>query len=100
MTKEYKLQFKVFGKLLWVCIFALLYGLGGIEFKFIRRFIAPVWLGGGMYLFSKDWRTLLQVPLLMGSLSLGYGAELFWIKVAKRAIYGFINGLTNITHRS
>ena len=98
MESEYKLQIKVFIKLLWVCGFALLYGLGGVEYKWLRRFIAPLWLGGGMYLFSRDWRVFLQMPLLMFSLSLGYGAANFWLKVWKRLLFGFANGFTNITH--
>ena len=96
--KEYKLQFEAFFKLLWVCIFAMFYACGGIEYKFIRRFIAPVWLGGGMYLFSGDWRVFLQSIWLMASLSLGYGANSFWLKVGKRLIYGLANGFSAITH--
>lgn len=98
MNTEYKTQFKVLGKFLWVVVFAFLYALGGINFKWIRRFIAPVWLGGGMYLFSRDWRTLLQAPLMMFSLSMGYGAETFWAKIGRRLLFGFANGFTNITH--
>ena len=95
---EYKFQLRAFIKLLWVCGFALLYALGGIEYKFLRRFIAPLWLTSGMFLFSRDWRVFLQAPLLMFSLSLGYGASEFWIKMGRRLIFGLANGFTNITH--
>jgi hypothetical protein len=95
---EYKLQFRILGKFAWVVVFALLYALGGIHFKWIRRFIAPVWLGGGMYLFSRDWRVFLQVPLQFGALSMGYGADMFWEKIGRRLLFGFANGFTNITH--
>lgn len=98
MNSEYKIQLKSLYKLLWVVVFAFLYALGGIQFKWIRRFIAPVWLGGGMYLFSRDWRTLIQVPFMMVSLSLGYGADTLWEKVGRRLLFGFANGFTNITH--
>lgn len=98
MDKEYKVQFRQLLKLLWVVGFALLYALGGVEFKWLRRFIAPVWLGGGMYLFSRDWRVLLQAPLMMFSLSLGYGADAFWVKIGRRLLFGFANGFSNITH--
>jgi hypothetical protein len=98
MNKEYKVQFDVFTKLLWACIFALLYALGGIEFKWIRRFIAPVWLGGGLYLFSRDWRTLLQVPLLIAGLHMGYGADAFWHKVLRRFIAGLCLSSSNAIH--
>jgi len=98
MKDEYKLQLRMFVKLLWVCGFAFLYALGGIQFKWLRRFIAPAWLTGGMFLFSRDWRVFLQAPLLMAGLSLGYGAENFWPKVIKRFIFGAANGATAITH--
>lgn len=98
MNSEYKVQLRVLYKFLWVVVFALLYALGGINFKWIRRFIAPVWLGGGMYLFSRDWRVFIQVPFQMFTLSLGYGADTLWSKIGKRLIFGFANGFTNITH--
>lgn len=96
--REYKLQLKVFAKLLWVCGFALLYSFGGIEYKWLRRFMAPAVLTSGMFIFSRDWRVFLQAPLLMASLSLGYGAEASWAKIGRRFIYGLANGLTAITH--
>ena len=81
-----------------VCGFALLYALGGIEMKWLRRFVAPAVLTSGMFIFSRDWRVFLQAPFLMATLSLGYGADSFWIKISKRVIYGFANGFTAITH--
>jgi len=98
MSNEYKLQFRILGKFAWVVVFALLYALGGIHFKWIRRFVAPVWLGGGMYLFSRDWRVFIQVPFQMATLSMGYGADLFWEKIGRRLLFGFANGLPNLTH--
>lgn len=95
---EYKIQFKQLGKLLWVCSFALLYALGGIDNLWLRRYMAPCWLGLGMYLFSKDWRKLLQVPLLIGALHLGYGASELWQKIIKRFLFGFAAGFSSITH--
>lgn len=96
--QEYKLQLRTFLKLLWVCVFALLYALGGIQFKWLRRFVAPAVLTSGMFIFSHDWRVFLQAPLLMLSLSLPYGAENFWLKIGKRFIHGFANGSTAIAH--
>jgi hypothetical protein len=95
---EYKIQFKQLGRLLWVCGFALLYAWGGMEMKWLRRFIAPLWLGGGMYLFTRNWKSLLQIPLLIGSLHLGYGASAIWEKIIKRAVYGFAAGISSVTH--
>ena len=98
MNSEYKTQFRVLLKLLWVVVFACLYALGGIHDKWIRRFIAPLWLGGGMYWISKDWRTLLQIPFLIFGLHLGYGADKIALKLAKRAIVGFVLAGSNILH--
>lgn len=95
---EYKLQLRALVKLLWVVGFASLYALGGIEYKFLRRFIAPIWLCSGMFVFSRDWRVFLQAPLLMLTLSLGYGADLLWIKIGRRLLFGFANGFTAIVH--
>jgi hypothetical protein len=95
---EYKIQIKALFKLLWVVGFAFLYALGGIEHKEIRRFIAPIWLTSGMYLFSRDWRVFLQAPLLMATLSMGYGAEAFWVKVGRRLLFAFANAITAIVH--
>lgn len=97
---EYKLQLRALAKLFWVCGFGFLYAIGGIEHKEIRRFVAPIWLCSGMYLFSKDWKVFLQAPLLMVSLSLGYGADAFWAKIYKRAIFGLANSLTAFVHKN
>lgn len=96
--QEYKLQLKAIAKLLWVCGFALLYAFGGIEHKWLRRLAAPAVLTSGMFVFSRDWRVFLQMPLLMVSLSLGYGAEAFCVKISRRIIYGLANGSTAIAH--
>lgn len=97
---EYKLQFIAFGKTLWICVFALLYGIGGISKKWIRRFLGPLWMLGGVVLFSKiqgvfQWWILLYPVLLCASLHLGYGGtDNVWIKVRKRAIYGLALGVS------
>lgn len=94
LKDEYKKQFEALGRILWVVVFALLYGLGGIEYKFLRRFLAPLWLGGGLYLFSRDWRKCSQAFFLMGALHLGYGADAVLEKIARRAIFGAAAGIT------
>lgn len=83
---------------LGICvIFSVLYCLGGMEGaggKVLRRFIAPAVLAGGMFYFSRDWKSLLQLPLMFASLSLGYGADTTILKILKRALYGLANGAT------
>ncbi|MEI8350101.1 MAG: hypothetical protein WCI77_08095 [Candidatus Omnitrophota bacterium] len=96
MKSDYKLQFRFFFKLLWVCVFALLYSFGGIEFKWIRRFLAPVWLTLGMFTFSGNWKVIFYLPLQIAALHLGYGAEIVWQKVLKRLLYAFANAQASI----
>ena len=81
-------------KVLLVAGFATLYALGGMKGKWKRRFIAPVLLGIGIAGFTLWTNTfnawlLLCVPLLFGSLSLGYGGDKTSEKIRKRAIAGF-----------
>jgi len=96
---EINLQFLAFGKLIWATIFALLYGLGGISGKWKRRFIAPIWMMLGIFLFSKwtfNWSYwyLIYLPLLIASLHLGYGGtDNKWIKIRKRFLYGLALGV-------
>lgn len=84
-------------KLSIVCLFAILYCLGGTEGydKILRRFIAPTILCGGMFYFSRDWKSLLQLPFMFFSLALGYGASNIVWKIIKRGIFGIANGITS-----
>jgi hypothetical protein len=80
-----------------VCIFAILYCLGGMEGfdKVLRRFIAPTILVGGLFYFSRDWKSLIQLPFMFFSLALGYGAvDTIW-KIIRRLIFGIANGITS-----
>jgi len=84
----------------WIAfIFALLYCLAGSEefggLKWLRRFVAPTILCGGIFYFSKDWRALVSLPVMFLSLSLGYGSDIELWKVIKRGIYGLANGISS-----
>lgn len=97
---ERKYQWKVFIQCFVVIIFALLFSLGGLEGyeKWLRRFLAPTILIGGMYWSSRDLREILQLPFTFASLSLGYGADTLWSKILRRFIYGAANGVSfNLT---
>jgi len=86
---EYDIQFKEMGKLIiCVCGFSLLYALGGIHGKWIRRFVAPLYWSGTLWLFTRNWRVFVQGVLLMPALCLGYGATEFVKKLARRALFG------------
>jgi hypothetical protein len=95
VNSEKKLQFRILFKLLIAVAFAFLYAWGGMEFKFLRRIIAPAVLCGGMFLFSWNWRCLIQFPLMMITLSLGYGADSLIVKIVKRFIFGLANGTSS-----
>jgi len=96
MKQEKKLQVESLFRLLWVVVFAFLYAYGGIEMKWIRRFIAPVWLGGGLWLFSRNPWTLLQVPILSVGLHLGYGGTEVIQKIIKRSLFGLACGISPV----
>lgn len=81
-------------KLLIAGIFAVLYSLGGMEHKWLRRFLAPFILCGGTFYFSKDWRSLISFPVMCLSLSLGYGADETITKIIKRGVFGLANGIS------
>lgn len=88
----------VFIKLAIAVVFSTLWMLGGWgEFlegaKWLRRFVAPCVLGGGLYYFSRDWRSLVTAPILMIGASLGYGADETWLKVLKRGYCGVVLGV-------
>jgi hypothetical protein len=92
---EYTLQIISISKILWCTIFAGLYGFGGISNKWIRRFVAPFWIGIGIWLFgtlqnSFSFLQLLYPLLLSASLHIGYGGDDVITKIRRRAFYGFV----------
>ena len=92
---EYTLQLIAFLKLIWMAVFALWYGLGGINNKWVRRFIAPCWMMLGIFGFSQwqgTWNLwyLLFLPIAIGGLHNGYGASKLIDKIRRRAVYGLI----------
>lgn len=92
-----KQQFRdVLIKLAIISVCATLYCLGGMEGgpgKWARRFAMPFIMAGGMFWFSRDWKSLLTFPLLALGTSLGYGGtDQTWLKVIKRGYCGIILG--------
>jgi len=99
MSSEKKLQWIEASKVLWVIVFAFLYQYGGIEMKWIRRFIAPIVLCLGMFTYTRDWKSLLQAPLMMLTLCMGYGGtDQLWGKIVRRGTFGLCNGLSSCTN--
>jgi hypothetical protein len=80
-------------KITLVVICAILYRLGGQYNKAIRRFLMPVIYFLGVWGISvwlgvfNPWM-FISLPLFIGALSMGYGADDFWKKVQRRLIYG------------
>jgi hypothetical protein len=68
-----------------------------MEMKWLRRFLAPAILCGSAFLFSLDWRYLVQMPLMFITLSLGYGADNVIVKILKRALCGVTTGVSSST---
>ena len=81
--KEKKLQLKVYGRLLIACVFAGLYAWGGIENKWLRRFIAPL---------------IVQMPFQFLSLSVGYGGDELAIKLLRRFLFALSNSISFLPH--
>ena len=98
MKSEKKIQIEVYLRFLFVFVFAALYAWGGLENKWLRRFVAPGVLCGGMAIFARDWKCLIQAPLMMITLSMGYGAEDNGWKIVRRGIYGLANGFSSSTY--
>jgi len=95
MTSEKKTMLKVFLKALVVMVFAGLYAWSGMEMKWMRRFLAPAILCLSAFGFSRDWRYLVQMPVMFITLCLGYGADSVWLKILKRGIFGLTNGASS-----
>jgi len=92
-VSEDTLQWIQFLKLIWLAVFSILYGFGGVRGKWKRRFIAPVVLtlgivGASLWTQSFNVWYLLYMPLLAASFSIGYGADKTSEKIIKRGRAG------------
>lgn len=92
---EPNIQYLAAGKILWCGFYCLFYGLGGTEGfgKWIRRYVGPLWMGCGLWMFASFQGTfnawqLLYPLLLSASLHIGYGGDDTSTKIRKRFIYG------------
>lgn len=83
-------------KMLIVVICASLYAMGGTEGmggKWLRRFMAPAICGGTAVIITRDWLSLVKMPVLIIASHLGYGADSTVMKVFKRFYCGIAFGL-------
>ena len=94
---ELQLQLLAFFKIIAVAIYSLLYGLGGMYKKRIRRIGGAIWLMVAIGIIGYLQKTIslwyfLYPLLLMGASTIGYGADEFKEKIKKRALYGLASG--------
>lgn len=95
---EQTLQLIASLKIVWVALFSYFYGLGGINHKWLRRFLGAFWMGVGAVTFGCwqgvfQWWHLIYPVLSCMALHLGYGGDRVVIKISKRFIYGLCLGI-------
>ena len=98
---ENTLQWLQIVKFVPIAVFAGLYGFGGISGKWKRRYIAPFVFVFGLCLVSLwvgnfSWYYLLTYPLLVLSLSVGYGGDTLGEKLLKRSRYGALCAMASL----
>jgi len=93
-VSEKKLQFKTILAMLVVVLCASLYAWGGMEMKWLRRFVAPFSAAVFLAIINKDPLQLIKAPLLGLSSSIGYGADNVLLKLTKRCYVGLAFGLS------
>jgi len=96
---ELSLQLFAALRIFWVTIFAYFYGFGGVQNKFVRRYIGTAWLTLGYLAFAIqdncfNWILFLCYPLLILATSIGYGGtDKTWLKIFKRFYCGLLYAL-------
>jgi len=70
----------------------VLYQLGGISNKWIRRYVASFVLAlsanlMAIFLVCWTWQYILMWPCLIAGFSLGYGGDETWYKILRRTVY-------------
>ena len=98
LSPEKQAQLTMFVKLFIIGIFAGLYAWGGIEYKWLRRFVAPTILCLSMVYFTRDWKAIYQLPLMCITLSFGYGGDVLIEKIFRRGLFGLVNGASSSTY--
>lgn len=111
MLKPEEKQFFVVLETILICIlFASLWAMAGSgDFwggqLWLRRFLAPSIFCLWAFLRSNfDWRYFVQMPLMMGAISLPYGADILWEKILLRSMcgltYGISGSVVNLWHKN
>lgn len=101
MRKEQKQLLLIIETIVVCVVFASLYAIAGSEDfwggqKWLRRFLAPALFAVWAFLRSGfNWRYFVQMPLMMGALTLPYGSESLGMKWFLRGLCGLANGASS-----
>lgn len=95
---EKQIQYQVYIKGAIILICAGLYAWGGLEDKWLRRYLAPAFGVGTVCLLTENWRHIWKAPVIMLASSLGYGASEFWMKVLMRLKVGACHAMASLTN--
>jgi len=98
MNAEKKEQLWILGKLAAIAACTMLYAWGGMEYKVLRRFVAPAIAVLTMMGYTRSWKTLVQYPIWCVTLSMGYGADSLIGKITRRGVFGLSNGASSSTN--
>ena len=98
---ETTIQWISIAKIILIAVFSGLYGFGGMRGKWKRRYIAPFIYVIGVSVFSLwtssfSWWYLAVFPLLVASLSIGYGAIKTVDKIIRRSRFGMACSLASL----
>ena len=99
---EITIQWISFAQLICSCIYATLYGFGGVMLRQqLRRIGGSLFFVASIITFSLikgnfSFWYLLSLPLIYGAVSIGYGADTTPIKIFKRAYCGLAYACASI----
>ena len=92
MKSDKRLQLRLSIAVICCAVCAVLYSWGGVEAKWLRRFVMPAVFFATAFGLTRNWRVLITAPLAVLGLCLGYGADVVWLKAVKRAYCGVLVG--------
>ena len=92
MTSDKKLQLRLTVAVIAIAVCSSLYSWGGVEFKWLRRFVMPAVFFATAFGLTRNWKVLIGAPFAVLGLCLGYGADTIWMKVIKRGYCGLLVG--------
>ena len=87
-----RLQLRLSIAVICCAVCAVLYSWGGVEAKWLRRFVMPAVFFATAFGLTRNWRVLITAPLAVLGMCLGYGADVLWLKIVKRWYCGALIG--------